>query len=129
MSVCLLWGRKQSVKPCEFISGESLRFHLLPSPHGFFCVGLVCVEMCEYPAGQRRAGLFSTLLCDWWFAVLVDELMEASLLRLVEGLIHHSPVQVHCRHYSHLTSTNFSLFSSPSPFTSQSVFFCFANVE
>lgn len=57
----------------------------------------------EY-AARERAGLFSTLRCDWWFAVLVDGLMEAALLRLVEGLIHHSPVQVHCRHLlcSHL---------------------------
>lgn len=46
-------------------------------------------------AARERAGLFATLGCDWWFAVLVDGLMEAALLRLVGGLINHSPVQMH----------------------------------
>lgn len=51
-----------------------------------------------------RAGFISTLRCEWWFAVCVDGLMKAALLQLVEGLIHHSPVQVHNRHLlsSHL---------------------------
>lgn len=104
MSVCLLRRRKWSMKPCR-------RVHLrrkseVPSPHGFFCpyeLKCVCLSRTDR---ERRAGLFSTLLCDWWFAVFVDELTEASLLRLAEGLIHHSPVQVCRRHYSHFSSVN-----------------------
>lgn len=46
----------------------------------------------------QRGRVFSTLRCDWWFAVLVEGLIEASLLRLVEGLFHHLPVQVQCKH-------------------------------
>lgn len=106
MSVCLSQRRKRSVKPYEFILGESF------TPHAFFSTDLymlacmhISVFVREYPA-RERAGLFSTLRCDWWFAVLVDGLMKAALLRLVERLIHHSPVQVHI--YSPLTSSDFS---------------------
>lgn len=96
----------------EFISGESLRFFVQST---WFLL-LVLVEVCAL-ARERGGRVFSPpLLCDWWCAVFVDELMGASLLRLVEGLIHHSPVQVCCRHYSQLTSH--SLLPSPSPFTS-----------
>lgn len=29
---------------------------------------------------RERAGLLPTLWCDWWFAVIVDGLIEAALL-------------------------------------------------
>lgn len=102
MSVCLSQRRKRSAKPREFISGESLRFNLV-QVHLFLRVLVLHMLACRsvfargYPT-RERTGLLPTLWCDWWFAVIVDGLMEAALLLLVGGLIHHSPVQVCHRH-------------------------------
>lgn len=48
--------------------------------------------------GERAGAFPPTLRCDWWFSVVVDGSMEAALLQLVGGSIHHSPVQVCCTH-------------------------------
>lgn len=87
-----------------------------------------------YPT-RERMGLFPTLWCDWWFAVIVDGLMEAALLLLVGGLIHHSPVQVCHRHLasSHLIQLLILSLHHLLPFTPQTshllAFLCLVNAE
>lgn len=95
-------GRKRSAKLWVHLR-RKLCVSFTLSPHSFSSSWFTSVSLArtefvsEYPA-RKRADLCSTLQCDWWSAVSADGLMRAALLRLVEGLIHHSPVQVQCRH-------------------------------
>lgn len=106
-NVCLFVTEKKKERETE---GVHLRRESedLSAPHALVsaCRRLLCVEV--WISSWKEGGSFSLHPCCLIGGLLssLDGLMEAALLRLVGGLIHHSPVQVRCRH---LPSSNLIL--------------------
>lgn len=103
-NVCLFVAGKEKKERETMSSSQEKVVYFIYSECTFFLFECVCIcahvrveFVCEYPS-RKRADLRCILQCDWWSAVPADGLMEAALLWLVEGLIHHSPVRVHSKH-------------------------------